>query len=167
LTDYLRVGFALSKIPQQEIHGIDEEYEYASGTSYNFLVEYVINPAAPLFLSRAEIAIAAGLSYNSLCVDGTLSSHSGSWLFGPTFLEKEVTFSVKKNVLGLYVRVSYDYYFSKYLSLQLKSGGMIVPSIDVPRISHSNPNNNEVKTLKQHAVNFSGVDFSFGLRIHL
>jgi hypothetical protein len=147
----------LNKFPEQKVEGIDWEYEYAHGTSYSVFVEYVIKPVAPLFTSRSEFAVAAGLSYNSLSVDGNLSG----------FFERPVSFAVKENALGLHLRVSYDYYYSKHLSLQLKSGGMIIPSIDVPTISNINPNNNEVKTLKQHTVNFSGIDFSVGLRIHL
>lgn len=162
LSDYLRLGFALSKIPQQEVHGRDCEYEYAHGTSYSLLVEYVPAPASPLFTSRSEFAIAVGLSYNLLSVNGTLSA-----LFGSAIIERPVSFAVKENIFGLHLRISYDYYLLRYLSLQLKGEGMLVPSIDVPTVSHTNPYNNEVKILRQHSVNFSNIDFSIGLRFHL
>ena len=162
ITDHLQLGLARSNFPQQEIHGKDEEYEYANGISYSVMCGYVLFPAAPLFASRSEFAIAAGVSYNSLSVDGTMSS-----IFGSAYLQNPISFAVNKNVLGLHARASYDYYFSEYFSLQCKLEGKLIPSVDVPAVSHTNPVNHEVKTLMQHSVDFSGIDFSLGVRCHL
>jgi hypothetical protein len=162
LADHLRLGFALSKIPKQKIAGIDKEYEYAHGTSYSLLVEYVPVPVTRLLTSRWEFAMGVGPAYNSLSADGTLSSS-----FGATIVHVPVvSFVTKKNTIGMHLRGSLDYYLWKSFSLQLKAEGKLIPSIDVPAISHTNPNNNEVKTLRQHDVDFSSIDFSLGLRFH-
>lgn len=161
LTHHFRLGLALSKIPQQRIKGIDMEYEYARGTLYSLLVEYVPTPVAPLLISRFEFAIGAGLGYNTLSVDGTLSALRGSAVYA-----RPVSFAFRESSIGAHLRGSIDYYASRNFSLQFKSEARFISSVDVPAISHINPNNNEVKTLKQHSVNFSAVTFSLGLRFH-
>ena len=42
-----------------------------------------------------------------------------------------------------------------------------MPVIDVPSVTHVNPHDSTVKTLKGYSVDFSGLDFSIGLRFHL
>jgi hypothetical protein len=161
LTHKFRLGLAVSKIPQQSIKGTDYEYEYAHGTLYSLLVEYVPCPVSPLLTSRLEFAMGAGLGYNALSVDGTLSA-----MFGSAIIERPVSFAAKKNSIGLHLRGSLDYYISRNVSLQFKSEARFISSIDVPAVNHTNPYSNEVKTLKRHSVDFSAIDFSLDLRFH-
>ncbi len=160
ITYQMQIGFSRNKFPQQEIHGKNLEYEYANGTSYSVLLGYVLAPVTPLFTFRSEFAIAAGISYNTLLVDGTLSKYS------PASIQNLASFAVHKQVFGLHVRGSYDYYFSEYFSLQCKVEGNFMPSVNVPAVNYINPWN-EVKNLHSHSVNFSGIDLSFGVRCHL
>jgi hypothetical protein len=162
LTDHVQLGITRSSFPRQEIDGKDFENEYADGTSYSVLCTYVPVPAAPQLASRSEFAIAAGMSYNSLSVGGTVSS-----IFGSAYIQNPTSFAVDKHVLGLQLRASYDYYFSRYFSLQGKIDGTILPSVNVPAVSYTNPLNGEGKVLLPHSVNFSGFDFSLGVRCHL
>jgi hypothetical protein len=161
LSDHLRLGLARNNIPQQEVTGIDSESEYARGTSYSILIGYVPHPVAPLFLSRFEFAIAAGIDYNSLSVNGTLNA-----LFGSAIINRPVSFKVTGHNLGVQLSSSIDYYFSKDFSLQLKCAGRIMPSLDIAEVNYTNPNNNEMKTLQAHTVHFSAVDLSVGVRFH-
>lgn len=146
LTEHFRLGLAWDKIPKQEVHGLGSVYEYARGTSYTLLLEYVGTPAAPRFISRTESAVGAGLSLNSLSVSGRLSSSS--------------PFEIKEEVVGVYVRGSIDHYYSRNVSLQLRLDVRLIPSVDVPEIRSG------TKTLQRHSVNFSAVALTLGLRFH-
>lgn len=108
------------------------------------------------------LAIAAGVSYNSLSVDGTVSS-----IFGSAYAQSPASFAVNKHVWGLQLRASYDYYFSEYFSLQCKVEGKLIPSVNVPAVSHTNPVDHEAKTLMPHSIDFSGLGFSLGVRCHV
>ena len=164
LTHHLRLGVALKKVPHLEIQGRDKVYENGDGTCYGLLIEYVPAPVSPQFISRFEFAVGAGLTYNSLSVDGTLSSiRRGS---ADVDVESPVSFEVKENIIGGQLRGSLDYYFSRSFSLQFRIDGRFVPAVDIPEISHITHYNIK-KTLKQHSVDFSTVDLSLGLRFHL
>ena len=160
ITDQYRAGFSQSKIPEQEIHGRNFEVESARATSTRLFIDYVIAPVDPMLASRYEVAIGAGLSYNSLSVDGNLNSIFGS-----------DSYTVSKTVVGMNLRGSVDYYVSRNFSLQGKIEARFLPGISIPGQTYVNPTNNsyfgDTKTLARHTINFSGVDFSVGLRFHL
>ncbi len=162
LTNQFRLGLVRKKISEQEIRGKDFEVEYARATSINFFADYIIFPIDPLLLSRFEFAIGAGVSYNWLSVDGRVSS-----IFGFAYGENPNVFAVNKEVVGVNLRGSLDYYLSRNFSLQCKLEGGFMPVIDVPSVTHVNPHDSTVKTLKGYSVDFSGLDFSIGLRFHL
>jgi hypothetical protein len=162
LTDQFRLGLVWNRIPEQEISGKDYEVEHARATSMNFFADYVVLPVDPQLLSRYEFAIGAGLSYNWLSVDGTLSA-----LFGSAIVNRPIAFAVSKGVVGVNLRGSLDYYISRNVSLQGRIEERFIRAIEVPSVTHVNPYNSATKTLNRHSVDFSGLDFSLGLRFHL
>lgn len=159
LTSNLRLGLSWSSTPSPDIEGKDFESESAHGNSYSVLCTYVLSPADPLLASPFEFAVAAGLSYNSLYVDGSISPFSYPTP-GPSFHEKE-------NALGFQLQASCDYYFSRYVSLQCKAGENFVPSsVNVPEVQYTDPYGDKPTILMAHSVNFSGLDLSVGIRYH-
>lgn len=162
LTDQFRLGLVWNRIPEQEISGKDYEVEHARATSINFFADYVVLSVDPLLLSRYEFAIGAGLSYNWLSVDGRVSS-----VFGSAYGENPNVFAVDKEVVGVNLRGSLDYYLSRNCSSQGRIEGKFVRAIEVPSVTHVNPYNSATKTLKRHSVDFSGLSFSLSLRFHL
>jgi hypothetical protein len=159
LTSNLRLGLSWSTIPSPNIGGKDLESESAQGNSYSVLCTYVPFPAEPFIGSPFEFAVAAGVSYNSLYVDGTISP----FIYptpAPSFHEKE-------NAFGFQLRASCDYYFSRHISLQCKAGENFVPSsVDVPEVEYTDPYGDAPIILMAHSVNFSGLDLSVGIRYH-
>ena len=54
------------------------------------------------------------------------------------------------------------------VSLRLNVGGHIIPAnIDVPNVYYTSPTDGSIKRLASHSVNFSGLDLSTAIRIHL
>lgn len=159
LTGNLRLGLAWSSIPSPNIQGKDFESENAHGNSYSVLCTYVFSPADPLLASPFEFAVSAGLSYNSLYVDGSIYPF-GYPTPGPSFHEKE-------NALGFQLQASCDYYFSRHISIQCKAGeNFIRSSVDVPEVEYTGPYGGDSTILMAHSVNFSGLDLSIGIRYH-
>ena len=159
LTSKLRLGLTWSSLPSTRISGKDLESESAHGTSYSLLCAYVFSPAEPFIGSPFEFAAAAGVSYNSLYVDGRISPFS--------YPTPGLSFHERKNALGFRLQVSCDYYFSRHFSLQGKTVGNIVPlPVDVPEVQYTAPYGDEPTTLIGHSVTFSGLDLSLGIGIH-
>ncbi|MDE3059022.1 MAG: hypothetical protein KGJ59_13810 [Bacteroidota bacterium] len=169
LTDKFRLGLAWNKTSEQKIVGctlvawnkfgrIDEndEVEQARATFLYFFMDYVTTPVDPMLTSRWEFAIGAGLGYSEMSVDGDLDSHYGSEQQGsPSY------YAVSKNAVGINLRGSLDYYLSTNFSLQAKLEGRIIPAIDVPSVTY------KPITLNAHSVDFSGIDFSLGIGLHI
>lgn len=76
-------------------------------------------------------------------------------------------FAVEKGAVGANIRGSLDYYIARNFSIQGKLAALFVRALEVPSVSHMNPYDSKVKTLKSHSVSFTGIDFTFGLRFHL
>ena len=162
LTDRIRLGVLWERIPEQEVSGKDNEVERAQATCLNFCADYVLVPVDRMLLSRFECAVGAGLSYNSLNVDGSVSSFDASAYGG-----NPSVYAVNKGLLGVNLRGSLDYYFSRNFSLQGRVQGRFIGAVEVPSVVLVNPNNGAGKILSRHFVDFSGMDFSLGLRFHL
>jgi hypothetical protein len=146
-------------LPQQEISGIALEKEQARATSYGLGLAYVPKPAAPLFLSRAELALEAGVNYNALEINGELTG----FFVSPS----PASFAINKKALGAYLAGEADFYPMKSFSLQFKIQGRVIPKVEVPVQIHTlDTNPSGPKTLQAHAVNFSGVEVAFGMRAH-
>jgi hypothetical protein len=166
LSNRYLLGLALSSLPRQEINGIGGEWERITSNAYSMIVEYIPKPAAPLFMSNFEFAAGAGICYQRFTIEGTL------W-------DESTSFEDKENQIGLQVRTSLDYYLVKNVSFRLLLNGRLLPAITVPEISRTFSvesydwergefvTTQETKILQTHKVNFSSVDLSLGLRLHL
>lgn len=160
----LRLGFSWSNSPITRFSGIDDVFEDAQSRSYVLVCTYVPSPAEPFMAARWEFGVTAGLSYNILYAGGSLSAFH--WSDAPYTPPTE--FSVKKKALGCLLRLSYDYYLSRYLSLQVGVGGHYIPSsIDVPAEQYTKLSDGSTKELIPHSINLSGLDLTTAIRIHL
>lgn len=160
----LRIGINFVQFSSQRIQGPDLEEENAVGKSIGLLAEFLPSPKGsifPAFQSRFEFAFRGGVNYAFTKVDGSVSG-----LFGIAIEDATVPFEIKKNLIGAQVGIGLDYYFAKWISLQLKVDGRLYPSIDVDEVKFVNPNNQEEKILKAHSVNFSSIDIGFGIVMH-
>jgi len=146
-----RCGFSYTKFPLQEIRGISSE-EIADGKSFDLFINYVPVTVDPLLISHFEYGLGIGVSYNAVSING--------------FVE-EASFDIEKNLWGAFIRANLDYFLNTGVSLQLKIEARYVPKIDIGPISWTNDYTSETKTLVRHAVNFSSMNISFGLRFHL
>ncbi len=163
ISENLRLGLSWSSNPINEISGRDRETENTHAQSYAIICTYVPSPVDISLATRSEISITAGFSYNVMNVRGSIStfSYTGVNQF-PTVI------SQSNNTLGFVLRVSYDYYLSKTFSLQLGLGGNMIPgSVNMPETFYSNPYDNSTKILEYHSINFSGLDLTTAIRIHL
>lgn|GEM_PF-1553362 len=162
LTSQFRIGLERVSISEQQVVGKDDEVEHARAVSVNLFADYVIVPVDKLLLSRYELAVGAGVSYNWLTVNGSVSSYVGS-----AYIQNPSTFMFEKRAIGAALRMSLEYYITKHFSVQGKFEQSFVPSLSVPPIAYVNPYDKRLKNLAGHSVDFSGSDFSIGLRIHL
>lgn len=159
VTDRLRLGLVWDNLFQQQASGNDAEVEHARAAFVNLYVDYVIIPVDLQPLSRYELAVGAGVSYNFLTVDGKMSA------VAPLVGMDPGAFAVNKNVPGFSVRASLDYYVSGRVSLLAKFEQRFIKPIQVPSVTYQEMS--QTKTLVPHSVNFSGMDISLGLHIHL
>ncbi len=150
LTGRLRLGLAMGGIKPPDIVWDDGAVERVDRTSISLLLDYVFIPVDPLLLTRWEFAAGAGLSYNSLSVEGALGQ----------FRPSASHFTVKESAIGGHLRARLDYYISRKLSMQLKIDGFVMPAVNVPETKY------KTLTLKSHSVNFSGGALSLGARLH-
>ena len=119
--------------------------EEADRSSISLIFDYIVLPLYHTIFKKSEFVLGTGLSYNFLTMNPSPE------------VEK---FRKDKKVFGGSLRASFDYYLWNDFSVQLKLTGRLMPSIDVPERNYEN------YTLKQHQVNFSAIDISFGIRIH-
>lgn len=162
VADQLRIGLERMVVSKQEVDGNDDEVEHAGAASMRLFAEYLLIPVDPQLLSRYELAIGAGVSCNWLSVDGSISSYYGS-----AFGETPSLFAADKTVAGAVLRMSLDYYVSRHFSVQGKLEEGIAQKLSVPSVTFVNSFDRSTKTLAAHSVDFSGLDFSVGVRYHL
>jgi len=120
-------------------------WEEADRSSISFIFDYTVLQYNSSILKKYEFVIGTGLNCNYLSINQTITVRE---------------FEMDKKVFGGCLRASFDYYLWNDFSVQLKLTGRLMPSIDVPERNYEN------YTLKQHQVNFSAIDISFGIRIH-
>ncbi len=162
ISDNLRLGVSWTSDPVNELAGRDRESESTHSQTYALILTYVPSPVEPSLITRSEFGVAAGLSYNLMNVGGSISSYNSA-VAG--LLPTQINAS--KNTLGFILRLSYDYYLSRLISLQLSLSGNLIPEgVNVPETNYS-LSNNSTKILTYHSVNFSGLDLSTAIRIHL
>lgn len=181
LSRKFRINLAWIKIPRQAVRGYSGIYnnsrfvfgndveQRAHGSSSGLFIEFVPNPVSEVILSRAEVAIGAGMTYNTVTVTSDLDVvyTNADFHFVPTF-------SKTAKVVGGYAQSSFDYYVTKGLSLQFKLTGRFIPALGIPSRAESydfvdrqgKRQMGTITVIKSHALNFSSVDFSFGLRLH-
>jgi hypothetical protein len=164
LTDHFRVAGSITQIPDLAFHSAQEgagASEGATAMCYSLLIAYVPSPVVYLFTSRLELAVGAGVVYNSASVWNGLYSYDNA---GGT--SEDVFSRMRKKAFGVQTRVSLDYYFHRNLSGQFKVDGKILQSVHVPAIRFTNTIINEAYVLPDHSVNFSSLDLSLNLRFH-
>jgi len=160
LTWQWRIGVVSSPLQNQEIRGKDKVVERARAERYSLLFEFVARPKQ-LFISRSEIAFAAGPSYNLLTVDGSLNS-----FYSTSSETLPINFSKNERYIGLHARMRLDYYLTNSLSLQCHINGRIVPQIHIPSALNLSAAEDQPQILLPHQVNFSSLDFSLGIGLH-
>ena len=94
--------------------------------------------------------IGVGVTYNNITVNRSIGY----------FNNNEFT---EKNIYGLQIRSGLDYYPLPNLSFQIKLMIDVVPSININEFKSQDVE----EVIKQHSINFSGVDVSAGIRFHL
>jgi len=159
----------------KEVDGVRKSYsnfveEEAQGDCYSLLVNYVIPRFKNRLLSRFESSFGAGFMYSSLSVYDYFTTTVSSHYFSPERIDFETrnsNFSVDKNVVGLHVQGSMDFYVTKGISLQFKIAKRFLPRVEVPEYRYFDLSNNTEKTLTSHSIDFSSVGISCGLRAHL
>jgi hypothetical protein len=141
--------------------------EEAAGAYYSLFFNYVTPRIRKPILSRFEGAVGAGIIYGDLSVSNYFQSNFSDWFSSPDSIEIESTeFSVNKNVAGLHVQASADFYVAEWLSLQFKIAGRFLPRVEVPEYRYFDLSYNTEKVHTDHKVDFSTTGISCGLRFH-
>jgi len=137
--EHFRGGLFYQKFARISEHNIKQINQ-----SYGISMDYIPKPVYKYlnFSKRGEFAIGAGLSLNKILIENYFDSK-------------------KSNRPAGHLRCSYDYYFSRGFSMQLKSDIRIMPSVKISQDKYNLYNNNLSK------VNFSGWVLGFGLRLHI
>jgi len=145
-----RFGLGVKNIAQQEISGTNGVSEFTEGYSYNFFADWIVDPYKLYQLDRWEYMIGVGVTYNNITVKRSIGYFNNN-----KFTEK--------NFYGLQIRSGLDYYPLPNLSFQIKLMIDVLPSININEFKSQDVE----EVIKQHSINFSGVDISAGIRFHL
>lgn len=159
ISGHWRLGLEWGRIAEQEISGKYSAEEWANRSSLALCLHYLPSPVGILFLHRWEFAVSGGVSYNWLSVKGAVNQ------FGP----QASRFEVAESAIGGRLRFSMDYYLSREFSLGVKIDGELIPVMTVPEVIQTMPGypEPETRTLQQHSVDFSSLNFIAGIRLHL
>lgn len=153
-----RSGIYFSKTTPVEIAGTSRVLETAHRTSWEFMMTHVRRPYRKNYTSRSEFAFGMGLSINKLEVRTRVPVYDANYGNIRTGVAHEASFTKTKP--GLVLRLIYDTYLSKTFSLHFGIESRFIPALTVDQTGTYKP-------LKAHKVNFTSVDSSFGLRLHL
>ena len=162
IIDRLDVGVGVHRFSLEDINGKDQENESAHGTSYRFSAEYIPLESDVQLGRHSEMSLGIGVTYNTLSVDGTISS-----LFGIAYAERPVHYTAQNNSPGLFMSATYDYYLTQSASFCFSLEGNFLHAVNVPAVGFTNPYSNDQKYLMPHSVEFSGLDISIGIRYHI
>ena len=154
-----RSGVHFSKSTPLEMVGSSGVSETVHRSSWEFMMTWVKRPYKKGFTRRTEWAASMGMSLNTLTARTNVPVFDMNY---SQYVNTGVTAAgnFKKIRPGVVLRGSYDRYYTKNLSLHCAIESRIMPSLKVGQTGTFRP-------LKAHALNFSSIDASIGLRLHL
>lgn len=159
LTRRVRLGIEWKRNGQQAVEGIKNESEEAKSSSFSIFSDFVAIPMDTISQDGPELALGAGLRLTGVSVDGRIPLNYND--------EFPATFSKKKTLPGLTLRSSFDYYFTRFFSLQLQGVLCFSAGIKIPSLEIKDNGNAIVKKLESHEIGFSEQGISLNVRVHL
>lgn len=153
-----RSGVHFSKSTPLEVVGSSGVSETVHRKSWEFMMTRVKRPYEKGYTKRTEWALSMGVSLNNL----TAETIAPAYETGTQYIRPWVTNEGRSREMkpGLVFRGSYDRYYLKNLSFHCAIESRIMPSLKVGQTGTFRP-------LMAHSLNFSSVDASIGLRLHL